>query len=67
MRSVAAPISCPIPVMSAYQVHKKAVDLPDGRIFGTTRGLNPDGYLIVRKDDGTDTLVLAGGVRAARA
>jgi len=43
------------------------VDLPDGRISGTTRGLNPDGYLIVRKDDGSDTLVLAGGVRAARA
>ena len=43
------------------------VDLPDGRIAGTTRGLNPDGYLIVRKDDGADTLVLAGGVRAARA
>ena len=29
------------------------------------RGLNPDGFLIVRKDDGTDTLILAGGVRAA--
>ena len=41
--------------------------IPDGRISGTTRGLNPDGYLIVRKDDGSDTLVLAGGVRAARA
>ena len=25
-----------------------------------------EGYLIVRKDDGTDTLILAGGVRAAR-
>ncbi len=26
---------------------------------------NPAGFLIVRKDDGTDTLILAGGVRAA--
>jgi BirA family transcriptional regulator, biotin operon repressor / biotin---[acetyl-CoA-carboxylase] ligase len=43
------------------------VNLPDGVIRGTTRGLNPDGYLIVRKDDGTDTLILAGGVRAAGA
>ena len=34
---------------------------------GATRGLNPEGYLIVRKDDGTDTLILAGGVRAAGA
>lgn len=34
-------------------------------IEGTTTGLDPSGYLIVRKDDGTDTLILAGGVRAA--
>jgi BirA family transcriptional regulator, biotin operon repressor / biotin---[acetyl-CoA-carboxylase] ligase len=53
---------------SSYAAGRRVtVDLPDGRIRGTTRGLNPDGYLIVRKDDGTDTLILAGGVRAARA
>lgn len=53
---------------SSYAAGRRVtVDLPDGRIHGTTRGLNPDGYLIVRKDDGTDTLILAGGVRAARA
>ena len=34
-------------------------------IAGVTRGLDPGGFLIVRKDDGTDTLVIAGGVRAA--
>jgi len=52
---------------SSYAAGRRVtVDLPDGRISGTTRGLNPDGYLIVRKDDGSDTLVLAGGVRAAR-
>jgi BirA family biotin operon repressor/biotin-[acetyl-CoA-carboxylase] ligase len=44
-----------------------SVTVPDGILHGTTRGLNADGYLIVRKDDGTDTLILAGGVRAARA
>ena len=37
----------------------------EGVIEGTTAGLDPSGFLIVRKDDGTDTLVLAGGVRAA--
>jgi BirA family transcriptional regulator, biotin operon repressor / biotin---[acetyl-CoA-carboxylase] ligase len=41
------------------------VDLPNGPIEGTTAGLNRDGFLIVRRDDGTDTLILAGGVRAA--
>jgi len=38
---------------------------PDGAIEGTTAGLDLSGFLIVRKDDGTDTLVLAGGVRAS--
>ena len=37
----------------------------DGEISGATAGMNSDGYLIVRRDDGTDTLILAGGVRAA--
>jgi BirA family biotin operon repressor/biotin-[acetyl-CoA-carboxylase] ligase len=42
------------------------VDQTDGStIEGTTTGLDPAGFLIVRKDDGTDTLILAGGVRAA--
>jgi BirA family biotin operon repressor/biotin-[acetyl-CoA-carboxylase] ligase len=41
------------------------VHQPGGEIRGTTAGLNPDGYLILRRDDGTDTLILAGGVRAA--
>ena len=35
------------------------------RLTGTTAGLDPAGFLIVRQDDGTDTLILAGGVRAA--
>lgn len=53
---------------SSYAAGRRVtVDLPGGRIAGTTRGLTPDGYLIVRRDDGTDTLILAGGVRAAGA
>jgi BirA family biotin operon repressor/biotin-[acetyl-CoA-carboxylase] ligase len=41
------------------------VDHADGAIVGTTAGLDASGFLIVRKDDGTDTLIVAGGVRAA--
>jgi BirA family transcriptional regulator, biotin operon repressor / biotin---[acetyl-CoA-carboxylase] ligase len=52
---------------SSYAAGRRVtVDLPDGAVEGTTAGLDPDGYLIVRRDDGTDTLILAGGVRAAR-
>ena len=41
------------------------VEQADGVIEGTTAGLDASGFLIVRKDDGTDTLIVAGGVRAA--
>jgi BirA family transcriptional regulator, biotin operon repressor / biotin---[acetyl-CoA-carboxylase] ligase len=34
-------------------------------IQGVTAGLDPTGFLKVRQDDGTVTLILAGGVRAA--
>jgi BirA family biotin operon repressor/biotin-[acetyl-CoA-carboxylase] ligase len=51
---------------SSYAAGRRVtVDQPGGAITGTTAGLNPEGYLIVRRDDGTDTLILAGGVRAA--
>jgi BirA family biotin operon repressor/biotin-[acetyl-CoA-carboxylase] ligase len=53
--------------LSSYASGKRVeVELPEALIAGTTAGLDPDGYLIVRRDDGTDTLVVAGGVRAAR-
>jgi BirA family transcriptional regulator, biotin operon repressor / biotin---[acetyl-CoA-carboxylase] ligase len=51
---------------SSYAAGRRVtVALPGGDIEGTTAGLDPDGFLIVRKDDGTETLILAGGVRAA--
>ena len=52
---------------SSYAAGRRVtVAMPEGTIQGTTAGLDPDGFLIVRQDDGTDTLILAGGVRAAR-
>jgi BirA family biotin operon repressor/biotin-[acetyl-CoA-carboxylase] ligase len=51
---------------SSYACGRRVtVDLPDGEIEGVTAGLDADGYLVVRRDDGTDTLIVAGGVRAA--
>ena len=35
----------------------------DDSVSGTTAGLNPNGFLILRTDNGTETLILAGGVR----
>jgi BirA family biotin operon repressor/biotin-[acetyl-CoA-carboxylase] ligase len=53
---------------SSYAAGRRVtVDQPDGIVEGITAGLNADGYLVVRKDDGTDTLIVAGGVRAAGA
>jgi BirA family transcriptional regulator, biotin operon repressor / biotin---[acetyl-CoA-carboxylase] ligase len=51
---------------SSYAAGRRVtVQQPGGDITGTTAGLDPAGFLIVRKDDGTDTLILAGGVRAS--
>lgn len=51
---------------SSYVAGRRVtVDQPGGVITGTTAGLDPAGFLIVRQDDGTDTLILAGGVRAS--
>ena len=51
---------------SSYAAGRRVtVAHPDGIIEGTTAGLDPAGFLIVHKDDGTDTLIVAGGVRAA--
>lgn len=37
----------------------------DDSLLGVTAGLDPNGFLILRKDDGTETTILAGGVRPA--
>jgi len=51
---------------SSYAAGRRVtVEQPGGLIEGITAGLDPSGYLIVRRDDGTDTLIVAGGVRAA--
>jgi BirA family biotin operon repressor/biotin-[acetyl-CoA-carboxylase] ligase len=51
---------------SSYAFGRRVtVRQPDGTFEGITTGLDPAGFLLVRKDDGTDTLILAGGVRAA--
>jgi BirA family biotin operon repressor/biotin-[acetyl-CoA-carboxylase] ligase len=52
---------------SSYAAGRRVVVHQAGGIVeGTTAGLTADGFLRVRKDDGTDTLIVAGGVRAAR-
>lgn len=45
-------------------VRGKRVRVPEhGGYTGITAGLNPDGYLLVDADDGTQRTVLSGGVR----
>lgn len=53
---------------STYATGKRVmVEQPGGVIHGVTAGLDGDGFLRVRRDDGSDTLILAGGVRATGA
>jgi len=37
----------------------------DGTLVGTTAGLDANGFLILKKDDGTEVPIIAGGVRPA--
>jgi BirA family transcriptional regulator, biotin operon repressor / biotin---[acetyl-CoA-carboxylase] ligase len=39
------------------------VDQDGSQLRGTTAGLNESGFLILRADDGSDNLIVAGGVR----
>ncbi len=49
---------------SSYATGKRVrVDAPGGAITGTTAGLDSAGFLKVRADDGSESLILAGGVR----
>jgi BirA family biotin operon repressor/biotin-[acetyl-CoA-carboxylase] ligase len=53
---------------SSYASGKRVrVHQGDSVLWGTTAGLNHSGFLVVRKDDGSDEIILAGGVRAAGA
>jgi BirA family biotin operon repressor/biotin-[acetyl-CoA-carboxylase] ligase len=53
---------------SSYSSGKRVtVRQGDSVLTGTTAGLNGSGFLVVRKDDGSDEIILAGGVRAAGA
>jgi BirA family biotin operon repressor/biotin-[acetyl-CoA-carboxylase] ligase len=53
---------------SSYASGKRVVvDQPGGEVHGVTAGLDDAGFLRVRLDDGSDTLILAGGVRATGA
>jgi len=51
---------------SSYAQGKRVhVDQPDGVLTGITAGLDPAGFLKLRADDGTESLIIAGGVRPA--
>jgi len=51
---------------SSYAAGKRVrVELPGGDVEGTTAGLDADGFLKLRTDDGKEQLILAGGVRPA--
>lgn len=41
------------------------VEMTGGDVVGTTAGLTPDGFLVLRRDDGTEITITAGGVRPA--
>ncbi len=48
---------------SFVQGRRVSVDQGDAMLRGTTAGLNESGFLILRADDGTENLIIAGGVR----
>jgi BirA family biotin operon repressor/biotin-[acetyl-CoA-carboxylase] ligase len=51
---------------SSFVRGRRVVVDQNGRdLTGVTDGLDPQGFLLIRKDDGTRTVVLAGGVRPA--
>jgi BirA family transcriptional regulator, biotin operon repressor / biotin---[acetyl-CoA-carboxylase] ligase len=53
---------------SSYASGKRvSVRQGDSTLLGTTAGLSDAGFLVVRKDDGSDEIILTGGVRAAGA
>jgi len=60
----AVPVLTLFSAASTYTEGKRVeVDMPGGLVRGTTAGLTADGFLRLRKDDGSETVVTAGGVR----
>jgi BirA family transcriptional regulator, biotin operon repressor / biotin---[acetyl-CoA-carboxylase] ligase len=49
---------------SSYAQGRRVRAEQDG-IVGITCGINPSGFLVLRQDDGTESLILTGGVRPA--
>jgi len=53
---------------SSYASGERVTVRQGGAVLqGTTAGLNDGGFLVVRMDDGSDQVILAGGVRAVSA
>lgn len=52
-------------VSSYVRGRRVVVDLGDRQLLGTTDGLDPQGFLVLRQDNGSRTVILAGGVRPA--
>jgi BirA family biotin operon repressor/biotin-[acetyl-CoA-carboxylase] ligase len=51
-------------ISSFVSGRRVCVDQDGSLLRGTTAGLNDAGFLIIRSDDGHDSLIVAGGVRA---
>jgi len=50
--------------MSSYVYGRRVdVDLADSVVRGVTAGLNESGFLLLRGDDGEESIIVAGGVR----
>ena len=64
MRDGKAPVLADFEQASSYVRGKRVmVEAPEGLMVGTTDGLDHQGFLRLRRDDGTHSLVVAGGVR----
>jgi BirA family transcriptional regulator, biotin operon repressor / biotin---[acetyl-CoA-carboxylase] ligase len=60
----AVPVLTLFSAASTYTEGKRVeVDMPSGIVRGITAGLTADGFLRLRTDDGSETVVTAGGVR----
>ncbi len=60
----AVPVLTLFSAASSYVEGKRVeVDMPGGLVRGITAGLTADGFLRLQSDDGSETVVTAGGVR----